>query len=99
MNRNIEGEAVDAVSDVFSTEYAFEPHYKPYIESLIVRELLQRRLLVGEIDGKDTLALESIRERHKARLEAEKDGVFGGIRDDFEVVRLLGIIDKLLRVS
>jgi hypothetical protein len=93
MNRNIEGEAIDAISFVEDTSYGF----RSYSERLIVDELVQRKLLVGEIDGKDTLALEKIKERHKARLEAEKDGVIGGVRDDFEVVRLLGIIDKLMR--
>lgn len=93
MNRNIEGEAVEAIWTVEDTSYGF----RSYSERLIVDELVQRKLLVGEIDGKDTLALEKIKERHKARLEAEKGGVIGGVREDFEVVRLLGIIDKLMR--
>lgn len=93
MNRNIEGEAIEAIWDVEDTSYGS----RSYSERLIVDELVTRKLLVGEIDGKDTLALEKIKERHKARLEAEKDGVIGGVREDFEVVRLLGIIDKLMR--
>lgn len=95
MNKRIELEAVEVIREIEDKGF-----YKEYLhlEDMIVDELVQRKLLVGEIDGKDTLALEKIRERHKARLEAEKtDGVCGGIRDDFEVVRLLGIIDKLMR--
>lgn len=97
MNRYIEGEAIDAIREIedsgFYTEYL-------HLEDMIVDKLVARKLLVGEIDGKDTLALEQIRERHKARLEAERaEGLCGGIRDDFEVVRLLGIIDKLMRTS
>ena len=93
MNRNIEGETIDAIWDVEDRNFG----HRSYKEQEIVRELVLRKLLVGEIDGKDTLALEKIKERHKARLEAEKDGVIGGVREDFEVVRLLGIIDKLMR--
>lgn len=96
MNRRIELEAVKVIREIED-----EGFYKEYLhlEDMIVDELAARKLLVGEIDGKDTLALEKIRERHKARLEAEKGGVLGGVRDDFEVVRLLGIIDKLMRTS
>lgn len=93
MNRNIEGEAVEAIWQVEDAKYGF----RSYSEHQIVDELVKRKLLMGEIDGKDTLALEKIKERHKARLEAEKGGVIGGVREDFEVVRLLGIIDKLMR--
>jgi hypothetical protein len=93
MNRNIEGETIDAINDVEDVSF----HTPSYLSVEIVQELVARKLLVGEIDGKDTLALEKIKERHKARLEAEKDGVVGGVREDFEVVRLLGIIDKLMR--
>lgn len=94
MNRNIEVEAREAIFGIFDQQFG----EFSYCDGEIVQELATRKLLVGEIDGKDTLALEQIRERHKARLEAERaDGVLGGIRDDFEVVRLLGIIDKLMR--
>jgi len=93
MNRNIEGEAIDAIND-FDDLYS---NHRPYMADDMVRELVARKLLVGEIDGKDTLALERIRDHHKARLEAEKGGLLGGVREDFEVVRLLGIIDKLMR--
>lgn len=93
MNRNIEGEARDVIWDIFDQQLG----QFSYIDRKIVEELTARKLLVGEIDGKDTLALERIKERHKARLEAEKGGVIGGVREDFEVVRLLGIIDKLMR--
>lgn len=93
MNRNIEGEAVDAIIEVEDQNYA----PPSYLSGEIVYELVARKLLVGEIDGRDTLALEKIKERHKARLEAEKSGIIGGVREDFEVVRLLGIIDKLMR--
>lgn len=95
MNRNIEGGAIDAIFEVEDRNYVRPSH----LARDFVDELAARKLLVGEIDGKDTLALEKIRERHKARLEAEKGGVLGGVRDDFEVVRLLGIIDKLMRNS
>lgn len=95
MNRNVEGEARDAIWDIFDRQFG----QFSYIDGEIVDELVRRKLLVGEIDGKDTLALEKIRERHKARQEAEKDGVIGGVREDFEAIRLLGIIDKLMRVS
>lgn len=93
MNRNIEGEARDVIWDIFDRQFG----QFSYIDGEIVEELAARKLLVGEIDGKDTMALEKIKERHKARLEAEKGGVIGGVREDFEVVRLLGIIDKLMR--
>jgi len=93
MNRNIEGEAKEAISDVEFRNYG----ERSYMDEEMAQELVQRKLLVGEIDGKDTLALERIKERHKARLEAEQGGVLGGVREDFEVVRLLGIIDKLMR--
>lgn len=95
MNRNIEGEARDAIWDIFDRQFG----QFSYIDGEIVDELVKRKLLVGEIDGKDTLALEKIRKRHQTRQEAEKDGVIGGVREDFETVRLLEIIDKLMRVS
>jgi len=93
MNRNIEGEAREVIWDIFDRQFG----QFSYIDKEIVKELAARKLLVGEIDGKDTLALDHIKERHKARLEAEKGGILGGIREDFEVVRLLSIIDKLMR--
>ena len=93
MNRDIESEAREIIWNIFDQQFG----QFSYIDGEIVQELAARKLLVGEIDGKDTLALEKIKERHKARLEAEKDGVIGGVREDFEVVRLLGIIDKLMR--